>query len=109
VVRVAVVVGKVVTLFVTVVVLLVVLVVVFFVVVFVVVSFVVVFSVVVVGVVVVVVVEVLDFLPGEDAKAVEIPLSPTESMRVTTGGVTTAKRPHCKRNSRLWAFSLSSS
>jgi hypothetical protein len=75
-------------------------------VVFVVVFFVVVF-VVVVGVVVVMVVEVVDFLPGEAAKALEIPLSPTESMRVTTGGVTTAKRPHCKRKSRLWAFSLS--
>jgi hypothetical protein len=63
---------------------------------------------VVVVVVVVVVVEVVDFFwPGEAAKALEMPLSLTESMRATTGGVTTAKRPHCKRKSRLWAFSLS--
>jgi hypothetical protein len=72
---------------------------------------VVVFEVVTVMVVLLVVVFVVSVMgvKAEAAKALEIPLSLTESMRETTGGVTTAKRPHCKRNSRLWAFSLSSS
>jgi len=79
-----------------------------FVVVFLVVVFLVVVGVVVVVVVVDVVVLVWCFLrPGDAAKALEMPLSPTDSIRLTTGGVTTANRPHCKRNSRLFAFSLS--
>jgi len=59
----------------------------------------------VVKVVVLVVVLVVVVAP-EVARAA---LSPTVSIKATTGGVTTAKRPHCSRNARRSALCALSS
>ena len=62
----------------------------------------------VVVVLVVVVGSLVFFLTAEVAKSSAAALSLTESIMLTTGGVITANRPHCKRNARLSDFDFSS-
>jgi hypothetical protein len=63
---------------------------------------------VVVVVFVVVVGSVVFFLTAEVASSAARAFSPTESIKLTSGGVTTANRPHCTRKARLSAADRSS-